>query len=983
MDLSTLPQKGSAESTLEFTLTKSGLLKERHTGWLGRFLTETLGGRQAVTAEVLKDLTLDRLTQLSESLQQDSKKAKAFLSHLETNPSKAKALASRLDVGPLSAEERIKAQKIMQLFSDALSHHSESISAPEQPPSNSFASQLAVRVQSNLEHLEMEELVDKLNQQSNTNLLEQAKDKAHAFLKKTTHQEEPIPLDTFPNENEKEKAIKGTLERRKFQIPSQPNLGTHLTAFREELKKKVKENYPTLTTEAVDKKVQEMLLGLAIDSSLHPIDELLSMLLINAGSAFSAGEPTNLTSIRPIRLYQDGEKLVVENTTVRQHPDYPDTCFVATRKSTLSVGEDGTPQVVATLTWERISSEQLLRREYETAKRTGAGREEVNAIKRRCIHNQLERILEPAESPSTERPEGLQESVTKNLTLVDLAPCNSPEELKRAVEEQVLTTFPECTQEEFVGKTQAILESFARAQQELTQALSLHSGEQSPRPIQLVPTKEGLAIESRRVVHVDERSFVAKRRVVIGATGNPQVETTVSEMDTIELLMKEYLESQRDGVSSKERQLVQERVKKELFPRLLERAERRTEEREQPLSDSVEEEIDRLQKKFLASDLTPEERQHGRELLTKLQSFQEEWKKPTHPILGMEGVDEATQRLQTASTRLAELRQAHELHSKQGEHVTLLEEAIQKQEEIHAHRTALHKKCEQDLRNLILQVKSSKSLLREDKKALSQLQRYLDPSQEPMEFDETFSSIVQSLSLKGLPEFRALQGDIIALTKATQEEKKAAVAVILRSETLQQDGVEVAALRTCLTELSQAKVTLRRAEEAREESIFKTFGRQLKEIRPLQREAQEYRGAGSPTDISFVRFRNEIEAMVGRTIPDQRNAKEVSEKLLLGTCIDAFPHMKHPKDMMDTLVGPLMASGETVFMPSMIAGTETIPLSLRETAEGVEAINRTLYHLNNPTPGAPGNTSTYCLTIRSSIDKEGQQKSEISWKKVH
>ena len=980
MSLPTLPQKEATKIASEFTLTRSGILKERRTGWLGRFLTETLGGRQAVTAEALRDLTLDRLAQLSKSLQQDSEKAKAFLVHLGTDPDKAQALVSRIEELPRSAEERTKAQKIMQLFSEALSPHSEPISRPGQPPSASFASQLAVRVRSNLEHLEMEELVDKLKQQSDTNLLEQAKDKAHAFLKKTDLQEEPIPLDTFPDENKEKDAISHTLERRKFQIPSQPNLGTDLTAFREELKKKVQENCTTLTDQDVDKKVQEMLLGLAIDSLPNSIDYLLTTLLRQ--SPFSSGAtPGALTETRPVRLYQDGKKLVVENTMVRQHPDYPDICFVATRNSVLSEGEDGTPQVVATLTWERISSEKLLRREYETAQRTGANREEVNAIKRRCIHNQLERILESTESPPTEVLEGLQQSVTQNLTLVGLAPCDSTEELKREVEEQVLETFPTCTQEEFVKKTQAILTSFASAQQELAQALSSHPGEQSPRPIRLIPTEGGLAVESSRVVHEGDRSFIAVHRVVIGATGDPQVETNVSEMDTIELLMKEYLESQREGVSSKERQLVQERVKKELFPRLLEKAEERTERSKEPLSDSLEEEIDQLQKKFLVSDLTSKERQRGKELLTALQSFQE-WKKSTHPTLGMEGIHDATQSLQTASTRLAELRQAHDPHSEQGAHVTSLEEAIQRQEEIHAKRTALHEKCEQDLKKLILKMKSSKMLLQKEKRVLSQLQGYLGSSERPIDFDATFSSIVQSLTMN-TTELSALQSDIKALTEATEEEEKAASAVTRHSETLERDHVDVAELRTCSIEVSQARVRLRRAEEEREESIFKTFGRQLKEIRPLQGEAKEYRGAGSPTDTSFVDFRDQVEAMVERTIPDQRNAKEVSERLLLGACIDAFPHMKHPKEMMDSLVGPLMTSGETVFMPSMIAGTETIPLSLRETEGGVEAMNRTLYHLNDPTPGSPRNTSTYCLTIRSFLDREGQQTSEISWKKVH
>ena len=165
MSLPTLPQKVPTKSTTEFTLTKSGLLKERCISWLGRFLTETLGGRQAVTAEALRDLTLDRLAQLSKSLQQDSEKAKAFLAHLGTDPDKAQALVSRIKALPRSAEERTKAQKIMQLFSEALSPHSEPISMPEQRPSASFASQLAVRVRSklfHLDHLEMEELVDKL-----------------------------------------------------------------------------------------------------------------------------------------------------------------------------------------------------------------------------------------------------------------------------------------------------------------------------------------------------------------------------------------------------------------------------------------------------------------------------------------------------------------------------------------------------------------------------------------------------------------------------------------------------------------------------------------------------------------------------------------------------------------------------------------------------------------------------------------------------
>jgi len=105
MSLQGLPEKNTSGIVPEFTITQSGVLKQRSTSFLGRLFQKILGKtgtRQAATADVLNRLTSGQFETLKESVQNASpEKVKAFLSHL------GHLAASQVDLGEAKKIEGI------------------------------------------------------------------------------------------------------------------------------------------------------------------------------------------------------------------------------------------------------------------------------------------------------------------------------------------------------------------------------------------------------------------------------------------------------------------------------------------------------------------------------------------------------------------------------------------------------------------------------------------------------------------------------------------------------------------------------------------------------------------------------------------------------------------------------------------------------------------------------------------------------------
>ena len=458
---------------------------------------------------------------------------------------------------------------------------------------------------------------------------------------------------------------------------------------------------------------------------------------------------------------------------------------------------------------------------------------------------------------------------------------------------------------------------------------------------------------------------------------------------TVLRLMEEYLKSHR--FTAEERLAVRERMKKELFPLLLERAEELTESGAAELDPDIEQQVEMLGTKFLTGQLGPRELQQAKRHLESLQSFAGEWKRITNPSLGREGVDEATRRLQSSTLALADKRDA--LIGRVGkDHVSQLEEAVSNKARTHVMRVSEQRVCEQDTRSLISKIKQNASPSSEETEMLPRLQALLNPNTGSVNpgFEAEAKEILDILALSKnmrqdiLEDVKKLQGHVEQLVKIQEQELQYSTEVGQREEVLRKDGVDPSRVRSLMADVSSSKALLAEDQATREEAIFKTFGRQAKVIGGTPYAG----GAGAPNDAGFLAFRGALSTLVGRKLKpeEQGHLDELAESVLLGACIDAYPHLKHPKELMDTLVSPCMAGGESVLVPSMIQGTESLPLEVRESEGGVEVVNRTLYHLKDPATGSSENPSAYCLTIRSLLrrNEQGQmeQTSELSWKKV-
>lgn len=455
----------------------------------------------------------------------------------------------------------------------------------------------------------------------------------------------------------------------------------------------------------------------------------------------------------------------------------------------------------------------------------------------------------------------------------------------------------------------------------------------------------------------------------------------------VPLLMKEYLQSLID--TPEKRLAVLNRMKTELFPLLLEKAEEPAESGAEELAPDIEQQVESLGKKFLTGQLTSEELQQAKRHLESLQSFAGEWRRTTHPSLGREGVDDSIRLLEKSTQALADKRDAL-IKQVRNDHISALEEAVNKKSEVHGKRELLQRNFEQGLKDLISKIKRNSTPSEAEQSALPRLQALLHPQNGSIrpgfenEAKTIFDSLSASIELRIADDVNKLRVCLGEIGTTQEEELRCSAQVERCSVVLQSDGIDPSELRGLMEDASKSKVALRAAQEARDEAIFKTFGRQAKKIG----EKSYAGGARAPDDDGFRSFREDLLTLVRTKLrsEEQGHVDELAESVLLGACIDAYPHLKHPKEMMDTLVSPCMLGGESVLVPSMIQGTESLPLEVRESEGGVEVVNRTLYHLKDPATGSSENTSAYCLTIRSLLrrNEEGrmEQTSELSWKKV-